>query len=102
MPEISLSMNCNINTLLNQIGKAYNTIIKPDGVTSISPHGNDRFVSVMNGNQVVAAYFHPTKKHYATAEGKTKPGRSYAPAGKWAVAVVMRAIAGNKTYYGTV
>ena len=56
----------------------------------------------MNGNQVVDAYFHPTKRHYATAEGKTKPGRSYAPAGKWAVAVVMRAIAGNKTYYGTV
>ena len=102
MVQISLSMNCDINTLLDQIGKAFNTVVKRNGVTSISPNGNDRFVSILNGDQVIAAYFHPTKRHYATAEGKTKPGRSYAPAGKWAVAVVMRAISGNKTYYGTV
>ena len=101
MVQISLSMNCDINTLLDQIGKAFNTVVKRNGVTSISPNGNDRFVSILNGDQVIAAYFHPTKRHYATAEGKTKPGRSYAPAGKWAVAVVMRAISGNKTYYGT-
>ena len=55
----------------------------------------------MNDDQVVAAYFHPTKRHYAVAEGKTKSGRSYAPAGTWAYAVVMRALWGNKTFYGT-
>jgi hypothetical protein len=103
MPEINLSINCDINTLLDQIGKAYNTVVKRSGITSISPNGNDRFVSVLNGDQVIAAYFHPTKRHYATAEGKTKPGRSYADAGKWAVALVQRSlIGGNKTYYGTV
>jgi hypothetical protein len=103
MPEINLSINCDINTLLDQIGKAYNTVVKRSGITSISPNGNDKFVSVLNGDQVISAYFHPTKRHYATAEGKTKPGRSYADAGKWAVALVMRSlIGGNKTYYGTV
>ena len=102
MPEINLSINCDINTLLDQIGKAYNTVVKRSGITSISPNGNDKFVSVLNGDQVIAAYFHPTKRHYATAEGKTKPGRSYAAAGKWAVALVMRSlIGGNKTFYGT-
>ena len=103
MPEINLSINCDINYLLDQIGKAYNTVVKRSGITSISPNGNDKFVSVLNGDQVISAYFHPTKRHYATAEGKTKPGRSYADAGKWAVALVMRSlIGGNKTYYGTV
>jgi hypothetical protein len=102
MVQINLSMNCDINTLLDQIGKAFNTVVKRNGVTSISPNGNDRFVSILNGDQVIAAYFHPTKRHYATAEGKTKPGRSYAPAGQWAVALVMRSlIGGNKTYYGS-
>ena len=102
MAEISLSMNVDLNTLLDQIGKAFGTVVKRNGITAISPNGNDRFVSVLNGDQVIAAYFHPTKRHYATAEGKTKPGRSYAAAGKWAVALVMRSlIGGNKTFYGT-
>ena len=102
MAEISLSMNCDLNTLLDQIGRAFGATIKRNGITAISPNGNDRFVSVLNGDQVIAAYFHPTKRHYATAEGKTKPGRSYAAAGKWAVALVMRSLlGGNKTFYGT-
>lgn len=100
--QISLSMNVDINTLLNQIGSAIGQTVLQEGVTSTSPNGNDRFVSVLNSNQVISAYFHPTKRHYATAEGKTKPGRSYAAAGTWAVAYAMRSIwGGNKTYYGT-
>ena len=55
----------------------------------------------MNDDQVVSLYFHPSKRHYASAEGKTKSGRSYAPAGEWAYAIVMRALWGNKTNYGT-
>ena len=98
---VSLDISCDVTTLLNKIGDAVGQTIKPDGITSTSPNGNDRFVSVMNDNQVVGAYFHPTKRHYAVAEGKTKSGRSYAPAGQWAYAVVMRALWGNKTFYGT-
>ena len=104
MPVISLSIDVDVNTLLRQIGKAYNKVIKLNGITSTSPHGNDRFVSVFNEDQVVAAYFHPTKRHYAVAEGRNKPGRSYAPEGKWAVVFVMRSVFGekNKVFYGTV
>ena len=98
---VSLDINVDLTTLLNKIGDAVGQVIKPDGITSTSPGGNDRFVTVMNDKQVVGAYFHPTKRHYAVAEGKTKSGRSYAPAGKWAYAVVMRALWGNKTFYGT-
>ena len=102
MVQINLSINCDVNTLLNQIGSAFNIVVKRDGVSSTSPNGNDRFVSVLNGDQVISAYFHPSKRHYATAEGKTKPGRSYADAGTWAVAYAMRSlIGGNRTYYGT-
>ena len=98
---VSLSINVDLTTLINKIGDAVWQVIKPDGITSTSPNGNDRFVTVMNDKQVVAAYFHPSKRHYAVAEGKTKSGRSYAPAGQWAYAVVMRALYGNKTFYGT-
>ena len=51
MVQISLSMNCDINTLLDQIGKAFNTVVKRNGVTSISPNGNDRFVSIFMPQQ---------------------------------------------------
>ena len=98
---VSLSINVDLTTLINKIGDAVGQVIKPDDITSTSPNGNDRFVTVMNDKQVVAAYFHPSKRHYAVAEGKTKSGRSYAPAGQWAYAVVMRALYGNKTFYGT-
>ena len=98
---VSLNIDVDLTTLINKIGGEVGQIIKPDGITSTSPSGNDRFVSVLNDDQVVAAYFHPTKRHYAVAEGKTKSGRSYAPAGTWAYAVVMRALWGNKTFYGT-
>jgi hypothetical protein len=98
---VSLSINVDLTTLINKIGDAVGQVIKPDGITSTIPNGNDRFVTVMNDKQVVAAYFHPSKRHYAVAEGKTKSGRSYAPAGQWAYAVVMRALYGNKTFYGT-
>ena len=99
--SISLNMNVDLNTLFDQISKKVGNIIKPNGASSTSPNSNDRFVSLMTDDQVVACYFHPTKKHYATSEGKTKPGRSYAEAGQWAVAVAMRALMGNKTYYGS-
>ena len=47
-------------------------------------------------------YWHPTLRHHATAHGKTKPPRSKAAPGKWAVAIAMRSNLPltNKTYYG--
>ena len=60
----------------------------------------EAFVSVLNKNQVIALYFHPTKKHYARAIGKTDTQRSYANAGEWAYACALKNRGGNKTYYG--
>ena len=102
MVQINLSKNSDLNTILDAIDLAFNIIVRRDKVSSTSPNGNDRFVSILNGNQIISAYFHPTKRHYATAEGKTKPGRSYAEAGTWAAAYAIRSTTGgNKAYYGT-
>ncbi len=98
---VSLSMNVDLNTLFDQITNLVGTVIKPTGATSSSPNGNDRFVSLLGTDQVVAAYYHPDKYHYSRAQGKTDTNRSYAPAGKWAVAVAIRGLWGNKTWYGT-
>jgi len=97
---LNLNINVDINELLNQVERLIGTTIYRSGITSSSPKGYDKFVSVMNGQQVISLYFHPTCKHSATANGKTK-AKSVANPGQWAVAVAMRGIFGNATNYDT-
>jgi len=97
---IDLGMNVDINILLNQIEKIIGTTIYRTGITSSSPKGYDRFISILNSNQVISCYYHPNSRHSATASGKTK-AKTIANAGQWAVAVAMRGLFGNAAHYDT-
>merc|ERR1719499_1775249 len=48
---------------------------------------------------VISAYYHPTKEHSATSEGRVGQKRSVAAAGEWAVSAQTRAMWGNKAFY---
>ena len=102
MCEVKLGMDCNINDLIDQVYQITGTLIKKNGITYSSPEGNDKWISILNDDQVVSMYWHPTKRHHATAHGKTKPPRSKAAPRCWAVAIAMRSSLPNtnKTYYG--
>ena len=60
-----------------------------------------RFISSMGGGQMMAAFFHPTKRHSATCmHGINVKARSVKDAGKWAIAKSGTSIiGGNKTKY---
>ena len=66
------------------------------------PDDGGRFISVQKDGQVIAAYFHPTRTHSATAQSGITHKRetASAPAGKWAVATVPCGLPGNDcTFY---
>jgi len=102
MVELKLSLDGNalVKDLIDAVRDAIGAInFIQDGVTDSTPREGGRFVSVLADEQVISMYYHPDNYHRATASGKTQ-ARSYAEAGKWAVAVAMRSrTGGNKTYY---
>jgi len=51
------------------------------------------------GGKVISAYYHPSRTHSATTDGKVGEKRSVAAAGEWAVSAQTRAMWGNKAYY---
>ena len=60
-----------------------------------------RFISSMANGQMMAVFFHPTKKHSATCmHDDNIKARSVKDAGKWAIAKSGTALfGGNKTKY---
>ena len=105
MPKYTLKLSgkVDINTLVNQIGSVIKAALNRSNFCNQVQKDGGRFVSAVNGNQVVAAYYHPSKFHSATADGGIGGGgavRSTANAGEWAVAVSSAGIGGRKTYYG--
>ena len=98
--SINLNINVDANRLLDQLAQIVGSIQRK-GITDTYPTSDTRFISVLNNDQVISLYYHPTKRHYARAIGSTDTQRSYAEAGSWAYAVAIRSIwGGNKTYYG--
>lgn len=63
--------------------------------------GGGKFISRIGHGKVVSMYWHPTKKHSATAKGGLFCGeaKSVAPAGKWAVAICNVGGMGAKTFW---
>lgn len=59
---------------------------------------SDGHTTGWNG-KVLSAYYHPTKKHSATTQGRLGIKRSVATGGKWAISQQSRALFGNKAYY---
>jgi len=105
LENISINADVNINDLVDTIfevtGKVIDIVYTPTEVTDISPKEVGRWISInaKESGHLISAYYHPTERHYARAIGKTDPGRSYADAGQWAIAIVPRKWMGNKTYY---
>lgn len=97
--SVNVSVNVDANRLLDQIGAAgdrhnFNDQSFPDG---------GRFISVMAGKNIYAAYFHPSKRHQVTVTagfGGTS-AKSIANAGVWAWAEGKAGFMGNKTNYNT-
>ena len=49
---------------------------------------------------VMSAFYHPTKEHSASTNGRNGKKKSIAKAGEWAVSIQTKATYGNKTNYG--
>jgi hypothetical protein len=108
--SVALNVNCDINELLQQIGQASSwrkAFTSREGVID----QGDRWISLETNGLVISAYYHPTKKHGATAQGggvERRETKSIAEAGRWAVAYCQlgtwRAIFGPvaKTFYKTI
>lgn len=96
MSEISVNFNVNIdaNEILKACGMGSQTYSDQDV-------GGGRFISCMANGQMVAAYFHPTKRHSATCmHGDKIIAKSVKDPGKWAIAKSPTAmLGGNKTKY---
>jgi len=75
--------------------------IKSNKVAVSQPHEGALWISDLNGDRVLSAFYHPTKLHSATTYGKLGEKKSIAAAGKWAVSFQTKGLYGNKTNYNT-
>ena len=94
---VNLGCNVDINELLRQVSGS----IKASSYQSkYFDNNHGRFISVMDGSTVLAASWHDSCWHTATAQGSmSKTAKSDAPPGQWAVAYVSQGLMGNKTFY---
>lgn len=100
MPSVNVNfdINVDVNQLIRQVAgfgpSSYNDRRPPEG---------GRFISVQERGQVIAAYFHPTRNHSATAVTgfrHDRRARSEAPPGRWAIATIGHDIlGGDQTFY---
>ena len=96
MAEFNVNFNINVDA---------NEILRACGMGSETFSDQDveggRFISSMGNGQMMAAFFHPTKRHSATCmHGINVKARSVKDAGKWAIAKSGTSIiGGNKTKY---
>ena len=77
--------------------------ISTGNFTRNNPDDGGVWYSAIQGGMVYSLYYHPTKRHTATADGGMFGGglvRSIANAGEWAIAgSVAGPLGGRKTYY---
>ncbi|OHT10802.1 hypothetical protein TRFO_19861 [Tritrichomonas foetus] len=104
--SISLSMNVNldVNTLLNQIGNAIDAVLVPSKNYYSQPNGGIWHSGNSDG-KVYSALYHPTKTHRTSV----RPGSSadifpktkdWVPGGQWAITYAAATkLGGNKAYY---
>ena len=64
------------------------------------PDGS-RFISKIGDGKVCSMFYHPSKRHSATAQGGLGGGnaKSEANAGEWAIAICNVGVSGAKTFY---
>ena len=94
----NISINKLVKLISDKIGKVLNS-----SYFSRQEVDGGVFVSAVNGNEVVAAYYHPFKYHTATAVGGIGgcgTVKSSARKADWAIATSCAGISGRKVYYG--
>ena len=100
-----MSIKLNINVDLVELIKAFginNLVNLKSGITDTSPNGNDRFVTISNSGQVVALYWHSTKRHTSSVDGKTFSRSPIANPGTWSKAIARSKMFGSdKTFYNS-
>ena len=93
---IKESKDVNINSLKLMIQDKIDESLEWYRFNSITDtNGLGKFWRSTNLNYVIAAYYHPTKKHYAIADGGINGGglaKCYANAGEWAIAYSRRGV----------
>jgi len=104
--DLQVSVNGDINVLLDQIGNAIGYVLDVRKASRSNPDGGV-WLSGVQDNLVYSAYFHPSRKHRTSV----KPGRyasvfpstkDWVPAGQWAVTYTSASrLGGNKAYYDT-
>lgn len=91
--NVNLGLNCDVNEILRACGMGATTYSDQDV-------SGGRFVSSMGNGQMMAAFFHKTRRHSATCcHGDEIKAKSIKDGGKWAIAKAPKALFGNKTYY---
>ena len=96
-----------IKLLADIVGPWIIEAINSQSASTSSPHPGSLWITSLDGKfgtwkgMVVSAYYHPTKKHTATTEGKLGVKRSVAEPGQWAISTQTRGLFGNKCYYNT-
>ena len=96
MSEVNVNFNINVdaNEILKACGMGSETYSDQDV-------GGGRFISSMANGQMMAAFFHPSKRHSSTCmHGDNIKSQSIKNAGKWAICKAPKSIfGGNKTKY---
>lgn len=101
---VKINANLDVNTLLDQIGKAVGFLL-PRSTTSYAQVDGGVWVSGVGSDMVYSFYYHPTRTHRTSV----KPGRNakvfpsspaWVPAGQWAHTFTKSSrLGGNKAYY---
>lgn len=98
-----ININLNLNDIVDKIGSIIGKLLYKTNFTIKNVSGGI-FVSAMTGDYVVAAFYHPSKRHSATADGGALGGgqaKSISNPKKWAIAYSSQGVGGRRTYYNT-
>ncbi|KAH7823660.1 uncharacterized protein MONOS_18623 [Monocercomonoides exilis] len=104
--ETSVAIKLNVNVDVNELFKsAFNFIYGGTNYQKQSVDGGT-WISYTDGERIISCYFHPSKKHSATAQSKLLGAvisnqRSIAEAGEWACACCKKKMGVGHTFYNT-
>jgi hypothetical protein len=91
--------------LLDILGQNVVDLFTAESVVMQQPVVGSQWISFLNGNWgswdgiLISCFYHPTKTHTATTDGKLGVKTSVAEACHWACSVQTRGLWNNKTYW---
>lgn len=96
-----------VGELVKELGQAFVDALSAGAFSVSQPHAGAVWITALDGRwgsyngQVVSCYYHPSKHHTATTEGRLGTKKSQAAGGHWAISAQTRAMFGNRAYYDT-